>query len=99
MTAQGTAIWKIAAAALAVCIAMVAVQAVVSGSMPLTRHTLQYVLLFLVVPSAVVLATSRMGLLQARPWSLLLAGPVAFLCAVTATMVTYNILFASAPNQ
>jgi type IV secretory pathway VirB2 component (pilin) len=42
-----------------------------------------------------VLALSRSSSMTARPWLLLLLGPLAFVVAVVGVMVAYNVLFAS----
>ena len=96
---RGTGIVGAAGGTLLVCIAIAVIQSVAFGSVPLTRQAVQYWGLFVLLPSAVVFAVSRVGLLQARPWSLLFLGPLTFVVAVTAVMVTYNILFASARSQ
>jgi len=92
---RGAGILAAAAGTLLVCIAIVIIHFVVFGSAPLTRQAVQYWGLFVLLPSAVVFAVSCVAILQARPWSLLLVGPVTFVFAATAVMIAYNILFAS----
>src|SRR5262245_27994126 len=81
------------------CIAIAGIRAVAFGSASLTRRALQSWGLFVLTPSAVVFAVSRVALLQSRPWSLLFLGPLTFVVAVMTVMVSYNILFASARSH
>lgn len=96
---RGAGILGAAGGTLVVCIAIAVIQSVAFGSVPLTRQAVQYWGLFVFLPSAVVFAVARVAILQARPWSLLFVGPLTFVVAVTAVMVTYNILFASGRSQ
>ncbi len=84
-----------AAAAAIACIAIIAIQSIVAGAVPLSKPVWRAWALFLLAPTAVVILASRIGFLQAKPWMLLLVGPLAFLLAATALMIAYNILFAS----
>lgn len=84
---------------LVVCIAIAVIQSVAFGSVQLTKDAVRGWVLFVLLPSAVVVVVSRAGFLQARPWALLFLGPLTFLVAVTAVMITYNILFASGRSQ
>jgi hypothetical protein len=96
---RGAGVFGAAGATLLVCIAIVIFQSVAFGSAALTRQGAQSWGLYVLLPSAVVVAVSRLAILQARPWALLLLGPLTFVVAVTAVMVTDNILFASGRSQ
>jgi NADH:ubiquinone oxidoreductase subunit K len=62
------------------------------------RQAVQSWLLFVSVPSAVLFAVSRLGVLESRPWLLLFLGPVLFVMAAVVATVMYNILFASSQS-
>jgi len=96
---RGSGVLAAAGGTMAACVAIAVIQSVAFGSMPVTRPAVQYWGLFVFLPSAVVFVVSRVGILQARPWALLFLGPLTFVVAVTAVMVTYNILFASGRSQ
>jgi hypothetical protein len=96
---RGEGMLGAAGGTLVVCIAIAVIQSLAFGSVPQTRQAVQYWGLFVLLPSAVVFAVSRAGILRTHPWSLLLLGPLTFVVAVTTVMVTYNILFASARSQ
>jgi hypothetical protein len=59
------------------------------------RLALQLWLAFLLIPSLGVVFVAHSSLIQRRPWSLLLLGPIVFLGTVTVCMVVYNALFAT----
>jgi hypothetical protein len=85
---------------LSVCLAVAVIRFLASPSELLSRQAVQHWVLFACVPSAVVFAVSRLGVLQARPWRLLIVGPLSFVVAATAVMVTYNnTLFASGRSR
>jgi hypothetical protein len=99
LNVRGAGVLSAAGGTVVACVAIAVIQSIAFGSVPLTRPGVQYWGVFVLLPSAAVLAVSRIGILQARPWALLFLGPLTFVVAVTAVMVTYNILFASGRSQ
>ena len=98
LNSRGTGILWAAGWTLLGCVAILLIQSVAFGAVPVTKQVIHFWGLFVFLPSAVLMAVSRLGIVQARPWSLLLLGPLTFVVAVTAMMVAYNVLFASSPR-
>ena len=96
---RGAGILEAAGGTLVVCVAIAVIQSVAVRSVSFARQAVQYWGLFVFLPSVVVFGVSRVGVLQARPWGLLLLGPLAFVVAAAAVMVAHNMLFASSRSQ
>jgi hypothetical protein len=88
-----------AAGTLAVCLAITAFQFMAFKSGPLSTRLFSLWSLWVLAPSAVVFAVSRLHFVRVRPWSLMLVGPVSFIIGLTLAMTVYNILFASGRSQ
>jgi hypothetical protein len=88
-----------AAETLAVCLAIAAFQFMGFRSGPLSTRFFNVWSLWVLAPSAVVFGVSRLPLVRARPWLLMLAGPVSFIVGLTVAMTAYNILLASGRPQ
>jgi len=82
---------------LGICLLIAVSQALAAGSFP--PRQIEFWVLFVCVPSVAVFLVSRLSGLQARPWRLVLLGPLSFTMALVAAMVTYNILFASSRSR
>lgn len=94
---RGIGILGAAAGTVVVCVVIALLEMGAFGSP--SRGAAEYWWLFVLLPSAVVFAVSRLGILQRRAWGLLLLGPLTFVVAVIAVMVVYNILFATVRHQ
>lgn len=84
-----------AAGTLAVCLLIAAYQFRDFNSGPLLTGRFTLWSLWVLAPSSVVFAVSRLHFVRVRPWSLMLVGPVSFVIGLTVAMTVYNILFAS----
>jgi len=80
---------------LAVCIVVAVVEALALGPATPTRQAIRLWLLFVCLPAAAVLAVSRLGFLNTRPWLLLLLGPISFVIALVVVTILHNLLIAS----
>ena len=96
---SGVAAIPSAVITLAICLAIGAVQVLAARSAPLSKLVFSVWGLSVLAPSAVVFAVSRLNLVRARPWSLLLLGPVSFVVGMVVAMTVYNILFVSGRQQ
>lgn len=92
---RGAGFVEAAIGMLVMCAAVPLFQLLTGGPRVVTWQNLQLWLLFIVLPGAVVLGASRLGVLRTRPWLLLFAGPVLFLTTIVIAMSAYNVLFAS----
>jgi hypothetical protein len=70
-----------AAATIALCLVLPLVEFRNVSTGAAIRLVVQYWLIFLCLPSAVVFGLSRSGLLRRRAWLLLVAGPISFIVA------------------
>lgn len=65
-----------------------------SGPVVAARQQLLFWLLFICLPTGVVVAVSRVGMMRNRPWGLLVVGPLSFLLSLVLITMGWNILFA-----
>ena len=84
-----------AAATIALCLFFALVESRNFSTAAAIRQVVQYWLIFLCVPSAVVFGLSRSGLLRRRAWLLLLAGPISFVLTVVVVISVLNMVFPS----
>ncbi len=84
-----------AAAIIALCVILAFVEFRISGPGSTIRQALQGRLIFLCVPSAVVFALSRAGILRHHAWLLMLAGPISYFLTVAVVVSVLNAYFPS----
>jgi hypothetical protein len=84
-----------AAAIIALCVILAFVEFRISGAGFSVRQAFQGWLIFLCVPSAVVFALSRAGILRHHAWLLVLAGPISFFLTVVVVVSVLNAYFPS----
>ncbi|MGA2260545.1 MAG: hypothetical protein ABSH28_03810 [Acidobacteriota bacterium] len=84
-----------AAAIIALCLVLAFVEFRDLSTGAAVRQAVQYWLIFLCVPSAVVFALSRSGLLRRRAWLLLLAGPISFVLTIVVVVSVLHMFFPS----
>jgi hypothetical protein len=96
---HGASVRASAAVTLAVCLGIAAFQFMEVRSGPLPTRFFSLWTLWVLAPSAVVFAVSRLPFARVRPWTLMLVGPVAFIVGLTVTMTVWNTLFASGRPQ
>lgn len=92
---RGIGVAGAAAATLAACVAAPLIQLTMFGRALSARQDVEFWLLFVLVPGAVVFGASRLPPFQNRPGWLLLAGPLSFLFVVVIVMIAYNVWFVS----
>jgi hypothetical protein len=84
-----------AAATLAVSLGFAAFQFMAYRSAPLPPRLFTLWILWVLAPSAAVFAVSRLLAFRARPWLLMLAGPVSFLVGLIVAMTVYGVFVGS----
>ncbi len=84
-----------AASIIALCVVLAFVEFRISGAGSTVRQAFQGWLIFLCVPSAVVFALSRSGILRHHAWLLVLAGPISFVLTVVVVVSVLNTYFPS----
>jgi hypothetical protein len=94
MNSRGVGLLGAAGAAAIALVALVLIDAIGSGTLPLSRQTTWVLGLCILFPSTVLIAVSRLAVFHTYPWMLLVAGPIAFVVAVVMVMIAYNMLFA-----
>jgi len=88
-----------AVVALGLCVLVPAILAPGIRRQPMGIHNVRLWVLWAVVPTAAVVALSRLQMFQRHPWWLLLVGPIAFLIAVVIAFSAHNIMVAPRSAQ
>jgi hypothetical protein len=84
---------------LAPCVAIGLIHLLASRSAPASFPFFSAWALSVLVPSIGVFAVSVLPVARARPWSLMLLGPVSFLVGMIVSVTLFNILFGSGRSQ
>jgi len=81
-----------AAVTLAICLATGAVLWLETRNVPAAARVFSLWSVSVLVPSAVVFGVSRLDFARARPWSLMLVGPLSFVVGMVVAMTAAGIL-------
>jgi hypothetical protein len=99
LNARGVGVGIEAGVILGICVAVDVWQGPALASTASRRMAIRMWLVFVLLPTAVVLGISRFGLLTTKPWFLLVLGPISFMVALIVVATVDAVLFGSRSSR